>query len=170
MTIQNKNGILITTNPIFLVGIKRGDFMKISTRGRYGLRAMVNIAVFGCRNNISLRSIAERENIPESYLEQLFIPLRKAGLVKSIRGAQGGYCLGDDADNIKVGDIFRVLEDSFNSIGCPEDKLCEAEECKKCVSKKVLERINDSINETVDSITLGELARQYIQENKELFE
>ena len=139
--------------------------MKVSTRGRYGLRAMINIAVFENKGNISLRSIAEKENISEAYLEQIMVPLKKAGLVKSARGSSGGYVLGKEADEIKVGDIFRTLEGSILSSSCPEEKECRAEGCDHCVSKSVWSKMNESLIETVDSITLGDLARDYVELN-----
>ncbi|MDK2789160.1 MAG: Rrf2 family transcriptional regulator, cysteine metabolism repressor, partial [Epulopiscium sp.] len=79
--------------------------MKLSTKGRYGLKAMVDLAVHSQDKHIALRHIAERQDISEHYLEQLIAVLRKAGLVKSIRGAQGGYSLALSPEEITVGDI-----------------------------------------------------------------
>ena len=84
--------------------------MKISTRGRYGLKAMVDIAANSQSGCVSLKSIAERTNLSESYLEQLIAPIKKAGLVKSVRGANGGYTLAKTPQEISVGDILRVVE------------------------------------------------------------
>jgi Rrf2 family protein len=84
--------------------------MKLSTKGRYGLRAMVDLAVHSSGEHVALYSIAERQNISENYLEQVFSILRKAGLVKSVKGAQGGYTLADKPSNISIGAILRVLE------------------------------------------------------------
>ena len=84
--------------------------MKISTKGRYGLTIMIELAKNHGEGPISLKSIAQRHDLSEHYLEQLVAPLRNAGLVKSIRGAYGGYILGNEPSHITAGDIIRVLE------------------------------------------------------------
>ena len=83
--------------------------MKLSTKGRYGLKAILDLALHSADGQITLNSIAERQGLSESYLEQLFAALKKAELIKSIRGPQGGYMLADDPENISVGDILRAL-------------------------------------------------------------
>lgn len=90
--------------------------MKMSTKGRYGLRAMLDIAINSRGDIVNVKSIAERQNISESYLEQVFSILRKAAIVKSIKGAQGGYILADDPSNITVGQILRTLEGNLNVV------------------------------------------------------
>ena len=92
--------------------------MKLSTKGRYGLRAMIDLARYSEVEPVSINSIAARQNISERYLEQLVALLRKAGLVKSIRGATGGYILAKDAAEISVGDILRALEGSLEPVKC----------------------------------------------------
>lgn len=139
--------------------------MKISTRGKYGLQAMIDLAVYGTEGCVSLKSIAERQNISENYLEQLFSPLKKAGLVKSTRGASGGYSLGMDAGCINVGSILRVLESSFSQEGCGEKTAACPDSCECCVSKAVWEKMKASLNEAADSIDLEQLARDYRQIN-----
>lgn len=132
--------------------------MKISTRGRYGLRALVDLAVHGGEETISLSSIAGRQQISVSYLEQLIPKLRNAGLVNSIRGAQGGYVLAKPANEISVGDVLRALEGDLRPVDCAE--LIKDQECSGsdyCVTKYVWQKINDSINETVDNIMISEL-------------
>ena len=135
--------------------------MKISTKGKYGLKAMIDIAVFGKDNCISIKSIAERQHISESYLEQLIPPLKKAGLVKSVRGAGGGYRIAMDPKDIKVGSILRALEDSFSQDCCNEKTAACPETCTCCVSKGVWEKMQASLNEAADSINLAELATEY---------
>ncbi len=93
--------------------------MKLSTKGRYGLRAMVDIAVYSQDSPVPISAIAERQNISVSYLEQLLPKLKKAGIIKSIRGAQGGYMLDKDPKDISAGDILRTLEGRSNT-----DRLC----------------------------------------------
>ena len=134
--------------------------MKLSTKGRYGLRAIVDIAVLGEKEPAAVSAISERQDISIRYLEQLLSKLKKAGLVKSIRGAQGGYVLAGNAEDISVGDVLRALEGDLTPVDCTE--LTDTEETcsgsKYCVTKTVWKRINDSIAKTVDSIYLDELA------------
>ena len=95
--------------------------MKISTKGRYGLKAMIDIAVYATENQTTLKNIALRQDISEAYLEQLVANLKKAGLVKSTRGAKGGYVLAKDAKEIKVGTILRALEGSLSPVDCEKN-------------------------------------------------
>ena len=135
--------------------------MKISTKGRYGLRAMVDLAVYSGGDHISLKSIAERQNISEGYLEQVFSTLRKAELINSIKGAQGGYALADKPANITVGTVLRALEGNLSVI---DDKSMEEktnDRIEDCVREKVWSIINASINEVVDSINLEDLMNEY---------
>ena len=91
--------------------------MKLSTRARYGLKALIDLGLHSENETVSLQSIAERQDISVSYLEQLMGKLRKAGIVKSIRGAQGGYRLGRPPEEISVGDILRALEGDVPVVG-----------------------------------------------------
>lgn len=136
--------------------------MKLSTKGRYGLQAMIDLGVNSKDKHVSLKSISERLNISESYLEQLMALLKRNKLVKSVRGAQGGYFLAKDPNDISIGDILRALEGSL----APTDCTCEGGtyHCRldgKCVTKSVWERIRDGINEVVDGISLEELIQDY---------
>ena len=129
--------------------------MKLSTKGRYGLRAILDLAVYQDAGAVSIQSIADRQNISESYLEQLLAKLKKAGLVVSTRGASGGYRLAKDAGQISVGDVLRALEGSLDAVACPGldgDGGCDTMDI--CVTKYVWKRINDSINRAVDEIML----------------
>jgi Rrf2 family cysteine metabolism transcriptional repressor len=136
--------------------------MKLSTKGRYGVKAMFDLALHANGNPIPLRMVAQRQDISESYLEQLISGLRKAGLVKSIRGAQGGYMLATSPDKITVGQIIRVLEGSMAPADCVvEDDFDSCEKAEGCVIRIVWERIRDSINEVVDSITLQDMLENY---------
>ena len=130
--------------------------MKLSTKGRYGLRAAVDLALFAKDEPISINTIAAREGLSESYLEQLFAKLKKAGIVKSIRGMNGGYQLARTPDTISVGDVLRALEGDMAVVDCPDNES----ECAKfgsCVTKYVWKRINNSINDTMDAMTLQEI-------------
>lgn len=136
--------------------------MKLSTKGRYGLMAMFDLAIHNSEGQISLKSIAERQNISENYLEQLFAILRKAKLVKSIRGSQGGYMLTQSPAETTVGSILRALEGSLAPAECVAEKsTSECDRAGFCVTKPVWEKIRDSINEVVDSITLEDLVNDY---------
>ena len=130
--------------------------MKLSTKGRYGLRAAVDLALFAKDEPISISTIAAREGLSESYLEQLFAKLKKAGIVLSIRGTNGGYQLARSAADISVGDVLRALEGDMVVVDCPDNES----ECAKfgsCVTKYVWKRINNSINDTMDAMTLEEI-------------
>jgi Rrf2 family protein len=133
--------------------------MKLSTKGRYGLRAVLDLAVHSGEEAVALSQIAERQAISMNYLEQLIAKLKKAGIVTSIRGAQGGYQLAAPAEEISVGDILRALEGDLSPVDCSEvaggDGNCS--NADSCVTKYVWKRISDSINDAVDSIRLSEL-------------
>jgi Rrf2 family protein len=135
--------------------------MQISTRGRYGLRAMVDLATYGVDEYVALNNIAERQNISESYLEQLFSALRKGGVVKSIKGSQGGYALVAQPAQITVGAVLRLLEGKLftaSEVSIPES---ESSTIEYCLSVNVWEKINANICIIVDSITLEDLVESY---------
>ena len=135
--------------------------MKLTTRGRYGLRALIDLAVHEEEGAVSAQSIAVRQGISESYLEQLIRMLRHDGLVVSVRGAGGGYRLARPAEEISVGDILRSLEGGIDAVACPaleSDGSCEGAEA--CVTRFVWKKINDAIADAVDSIKLSELMRE----------
>lgn len=135
--------------------------MKLSTKGRYGLRAMIDLARYSEEEPVSISSVATRQGISERYLEQLVSLLKKAELVKSIRGASGGYVLARAMNEISVGDILRALEGNLEPVQCAafySEDGCSAS--GGCVTKYVWQKINDSINHTVDEIKLDELVRE----------
>ncbi|MGB8452592.1 MAG: RrF2 family transcriptional regulator [Anaerocolumna sp.] len=136
--------------------------MKLSTKGRYGLRAVLDLAMNGNKEAIALSQVAERQDISISYLEQLIAKLKKAGIVNSIRGAQGGYILAKNPEDISVGDILRALEGDLNPVDCAEiigsGSSCSGADL--CVTKYVWMRISDSINNTVDTMMLSELIEE----------
>lgn len=139
--------------------------MKLSTKGRYGLRAMIDLADYSEEMPQSITNIAARQSISDSYLEQLMAKLKKAGLIESIRGAQGGYVLAKDSSAISVGDILRALEGDLTPVKCSEldgNSGCSGSDC--CVTKNVWKRINDSIQEAVDGIRLSEL----VEDNRKI--
>lgn len=134
--------------------------MKLSTKGRYGLRAVLDLALHCDKEAVPLGSIAERQHISISYLEQLIAKLRKAGIVSSIRGAQGGYVLSKPCEEISVGEILRALEGDLNPVDCAEVAGGSCSGSDLCVTKLVWKRISDSINEAVDELMLSELVEE----------
>ncbi|RKD27925.1 transcriptional regulator, BadM/Rrf2 family [Caminicella sporogenes DSM 14501] len=136
--------------------------MKLSTKGRYGLKAMLELALNYGEGPIALNSIAERQNLSVHYLEQLIASLRKAGLVKSVRGAQGGYMLADKPENITVGDVIRTLEGPIAPAECViEDDNNDCSKADYCVTRIIWEKIKVSIDEVIDSITLQNMVDDY---------
>ncbi|NLM73734.1 MAG: Rrf2 family transcriptional regulator [Clostridiaceae bacterium] len=135
--------------------------MKISTKGRYGLRAMVDLAVHSNGEHVSLGSVAERQKISMNYLEQVFANLRKAGLVKSIEGAQGGYILAHEPSAIKVGDVLRVLEGKLSVIDSAKMNNMDQKSIQYCIKTLVWDKIEESIQQVVDSVTLEDLVNEY---------
>lgn len=142
--------------------------LKLSTRGQYGVKAMFDLAQHSGEGPISLKSIAERQEISEHYLEQLISGLRKAGLVRSVRGAQGGYVLGREADKIRVGDVIRILEGPIAPVDCvsEEDHEC-CQKAKYCVTRTIWEKMRDSITDVVDSITLEDMVQDAKRKDSE---
>lgn len=134
--------------------------MKFSTKERYGLRALIDLAVHSETETVSISSIAARQNISEAYLEQLVAKLKKAGLVVSIRGAQGGYKLAKPVEQISVGDVLRAVEGSLDTASCPGLSEGGCQESGQCVSKHVWQKINDSVTKTVDAILLDTLVEE----------
>ena len=134
--------------------------MKLSTRGRYGIHAMYDLALHANGGPQSIKSIAEREGIPEAYLEQLIAVLKREGLVASTRGAQGGYTLKRAPEEITVGDVLRALEGKLSLVEC----LDEEESCGKscaCPSRIVWMKVRDGLGAIVDGITLMDMVEDY---------
>ena len=137
--------------------------MKLSTRGRYGLKAVYQLSRHYGDGPIPLKNIADKENLSESYLEQLFGALRRNDLLESVRGAQGGYMLSREPSQITVGEILRTLEGDLAPADCigADDFECNREE--ECVTKSVWLKIKNSIDEVVDSITLQDMLDNNIE-------
>ncbi len=137
--------------------------MKISTKGRYALRLMVDIAVHSDGHPISLKDVAKRQNISDKYLEQIISILNKAGCVRSIRGAQGGYLLNVDPKECTVGRILRITEGSLAPVSCIEDDELVCERADECVTSFVYMKINEAVKNVVDNITLQDLVDTYFK-------
>jgi Rrf2 family protein len=133
--------------------------MRISTKGRYSLEALLYMALLPEGAYSSVRAIAEKTGISEGYLEQLFIPLRKAGIVQGIRGPQGGYVLGKNPGLITVGDILRAVEGSLEPVECISVSVCPLR--NTCGSRQTWVEMYHEILNCVDSVTLTSLVDSY---------
>lgn len=136
--------------------------MKISTKGRYGLKALMDIAMYSNSEAVTLKSISERQNISEGYLEQIFSTLRKSGLVIGKKGAQGGYTLSKHISTITIGEILRILEGNLSLVDIRDRD--DADELERCINENLWDTINKSINDYFDSITLEDLVNKYKSE------
>lgn len=144
--------------------------MKLSTKGRYGVAAMYDLALHYGKGAISLKSVAQRQGISEHYLEQLMGTLRKAGYVKSVRGAQGGYALTKNPAEISVGDIIRIMEGPIAPVDCLLADDASSTFCERvdiCVTRGVWAKVRDSINSVIDSITLADLCKEEKEQGDE---
>lgn len=139
--------------------------MKISTKGRYGLRSLVDIVINSNGDHVPLCKIAERQNISENYLEQIFSTLRRSGIVKSVKGSQGGYLLVKNPELIKVGDVLRSLEGNLTVIDSNLYK--DFNNIESCLKRAVWDRLDKVINDVVDSITIEDIVDEYKRINEE---
>lgn len=138
--------------------------MKVSTKGRYGLRLMTDLAVYHEQGLVPLKEIAARQDISEKYLEQIMMQLNRSGLVRSVRGAQGGYMLAKAPEDITVGTVLRVLEGSL----CPVDCVDETGSCPRtarCATIGVWLRLKEAVESVVDHTTLSDLAEEFRRKN-----
>ncbi len=140
--------------------------MKISTRGRYAVRVMLDLAANNTGEYIKVKQIAKRQEISEKYLEQIIAILNKAGYVKSVRGAQGGYKIAKDPSQYTVGMILRLTEGSLCPVACLEDETNECERCDTCETLTVWKDLNKAINGVVDNVTIADLVENQQQRMK----
>lgn len=133
--------------------------MRLSTRSEYGLRAMALLAARAAEGGpVPLRELASAEHISEQYLEQIFIDLRKAGFVQSVRGAKGGYYLTRRPEEIRVGSLLRVLEGDLAPYDCVrEDTETDCDRVAHCVTRKVWLKLRDAMTEAMDRLTLADM-------------
>lgn len=133
--------------------------MKISTKGKYGMKAIVDLAIHSSEGAVTLKSISERQDISEGYLEQIFSLLRKNNLIKGKKGSQGGYVLQKDPKHITVGEILRSLEGDLSVVELDDNYIDDRME--KCIKDIVWDKLNDKINFVVNSISLEDLVEEY---------
>lgn len=131
--------------------------MKISTKGRYALRLMLDIALNDAKTPVRIKDIAERQQISDKYLEQIVSSLNKAGFVKSLRGPQGGYRLTKKPEEYTVGMILRLIEGSLAPVACLNDDINNCTRADRCPTLILWEKLYDAISEVVDNITLADL-------------
>ena len=131
--------------------------MKISTKGRYALRLMLDLAMHNTGSPVSLKDVAKRQGISDKYLEQIISVLNRAGYVKSVRGAQGGYMLRKDPEEYTVGMILRLTEGSLAPVACIEDDEVNCDRQENCVTLILWKKINDAVSSVVDHTTLQDL-------------
>ena len=131
--------------------------MQISTKGRYALRLMLDLAVHNTGELVKIKDISARENISEKYLEQIISSLNKAGYVKSIRGPQGGYKLARDPESYTVGMILRLTEGSLAPVACLDDEVNTCDRQETCATLKLWQMLDEAIKGVVDRVTLADL-------------
>lgn len=134
--------------------------MKISTKGRYALRMLLDLAEHQDGSFIALKDIAERQNISKKYLEQIIPIFNKSGILKTNRGSQGGYQLSKTPDKYTVGDILRLTEGSLSPISCAEEDPIECERSIDCAMLPVWQGLYKVICEYLDGITLQDIMDQ----------
>ena len=133
--------------------------MKISTRGRYALRLMIDLAQQEEGKPVPLRDVARRQNISDKYLEQIVTPLSRAGLVRSVRGAGGGYLLTRSPREYTAGDILRPLEGDLAPVECATDEeFCP--HCGDCATVELWQEIYRAVSRVVDGVTLADLVER----------
>jgi Rrf2 family protein len=129
--------------------------MILSTKGRYGLKAVYELSANYGLGPVSIKKISEKYGISESYLEQLFAKLKKNGYIETVRGPQGGYMLSREPKDITVGMILRTLEGDISTAECTSREVCSRESI--CATRVIFEKIEKSINDVIDNITLADM-------------
>lgn len=135
--------------------------MKISTKGRYAVRIMLDLAMNDTGEYIKVKDIAGRQGISEKYLEQIIAVLNRAGYVKSVRGAQGGYRMAKDPGEYTVGMILRLTEGTMAPVACLEEGVPACERCDTCETLEVWKELYEAVNNVIDSVTVADLAERH---------
>lgn len=136
--------------------------MKLSKKTRYGLRALMDLAVSTKTEQVALNSIAQRNAISVQFLEQVFSALKRARLVRSVKGPQGGYLLEKNAADITVAEIVEALEGSYFFENEAEDHI-EAPGSSRVIQELIVDRVNESLREILESVTLQDLAERFLE-------
>ena len=138
--------------------------MRISTKGRYAIEAIVDLSIHSKEELESLKNVSERLNISKNYLEQIFVDLKKNDIVDSVRGPHGGYRLSRPAEDTTAKEVIEAVEGEIVPVACIEKN--EEKECtnfNKCVSKNLWITLMNEINSVMDSITVADLANEYMK-------
>lgn len=143
--------------------------MLISTKGRYAIRFMLDLAMHNTGEPVRIKDVSKRQEISEKYLEQVVSVLNKAGYVRSIRGPQGGYLLSKEPSWYTMGMILRLTEGSLAPVACLEDEENHCERAEQCVTLLFWEKLNSAINEVVDGTTLADLVEWQIAKNADYY-
>lgn len=139
--------------------------MKISTKGRYALRLMLDLAIRDTGEPVRIRDIAARQEISEKYLEQIISILNKAGYVRSVRGPQGGYHLMKEPAQYTVGMILRLTEGSLAPVACLDGDVNTCERQENCVTLRLWKMLNQAVSDVVDQVTLADLVEWHEQKS-----
>ena len=137
--------------------------MRLTTKSRYGARAIFDIAYHSTGMPVQIKDISKRQEIPPRYLEQIFQKLKKANIVKSIRGPGGGYILAKEPDRITVGDIIQAMREPIDPVFCVEGENENPKKCSRteeCVTRLVWEEAGEKITEFFDSVTISDLCER----------
>jgi Rrf2 family protein len=136
--------------------------MKLSKKSRYGLRALIDLSVNSKTDHVALNSIAERNSISPQYLEQVFASLRRAEIIKSIKGPQGGYLLNGSAEDITVASILEALEGSYQiepEVGSEDGSQ---QEIAQAIQTVIIDKVNEELDEILKNTTLADLEKEYL--------
>lgn len=142
--------------------------MKFSTKGRYGLRAVVELAARYGEGPVSLSAVAAEQGVSEAYLEQLMRSLKNAGLVSTARGKAGGYLLTKEPSEISVGEVLRALEGSTDVVDCVGSEANVCENACTCSARPLFLKLQSRINAVLDETTIGELTEDHIEQKKRI--
>lgn len=142
--------------------------MKISTKGRYAVRVMLDLALHNTGECIKVKDIAGRQGISEKYLEQIIAVLNRAGYVNSVRGAQGGYRIAKDPSEYTVGMILRLTEGSMAPVACLDEGAPECDRCDTCETLEVWKDLYAAINSVIDNVTIADLVEKSRQRAENL--
>lgn len=137
--------------------------MRVSTRGRYALRMMLDLALHNSGEYITLKDISARQEVSVKYLEQIVSVLSKAGMLKSVRGPQGGYKLTRSPEQYTVGDILRVTEGSLAPVACLDSPQNDCPRAETCATLGFWQELYDAVRGVVDKTTLADLADRVLQ-------
>lgn len=141
--------------------------MRFSAKGEYGVRAILDIALYGERSPVRVREIARRQAIPMRFLEQVVASLKKGGLVESYRGARGGYRLARPAKEISLADVIQAVEGPIALVECIGEEVSACDQVSICVIRDIWQDVQDSVLEALDSVSLESVCRRKIKRDNE---